>query len=54
MGESRDSGRNSGLDVRAKLAVISAIPERFDGESLDGVPVLRSEPEMGESNTRSK
>ena len=37
LGESRDSGRTPGVDRRAKLAIISAKPERFSGESLDRV-----------------
>jgi len=34
LGKSCDSGCNSGLDAEAKLAVISANPERFSGERL--------------------
>jgi hypothetical protein len=48
LGESRDSGLRLGLDAKAKLAIISAKPERFSGKSLDGVPGSRSGPIIGD------
>jgi hypothetical protein len=47
-GESRDSGHDSSLDAKAKLAVFSACPERFLGESLERVPDSRSGLIMGD------
>src|SRR3989442_14787451 len=49
LGESQDSKRNPCLDRKAKLAIISAKPERFSGESLDGVLESRSGLIIGDS-----
>src|SRR3989441_12889311 len=48
LGESQDSKRNPCLDRKAKLAIISAKPERFSGESLEGVLESRSGLIMGD------
>jgi len=48
LGESPYSGRTPGLDRKAKLAVISAKPERLSGESLQGVLESRSGLIMGD------
>jgi hypothetical protein len=48
LGESQDSRLNPGLDRKAKLAIISAKPERFEGESLEGVLESRSGLIMGD------
>ena len=42
LGESLHSRRTPGLDRKAKLAIISAKPELFSRESLDGVLESRS------------
>ena len=47
-GESPYSGRTPGLDRKAKLAIISAKPERLSGESLQGVLESRSGLIMGD------
>jgi len=46
-GESGYSGHNTGLNARAKLAIISERPERFFGERLEGIPESRSGPKNG-------
>jgi len=48
LGESQDSRLNPGLDREAKLAIISAEPERFQGESLERVPDSRTGLILGE------
>src|SRR3989442_15357781 len=48
LGESLYSKRNPGFDRKAKLAIISAKPERFSGQSLDGVLESRSGLIMGD------
>jgi len=46
-GESGYSGHNTGLNARAKLAIISERPERFFGERSEGIPESRSGPKNG-------
>jgi len=48
LGESQDSRLNPGLDHKAKLAILSAKSERFQGESLEGVLESRSGLIMGD------
>ena len=48
LGESLYSRLNPGVDREAKLAIISARPERFQGESLEGVPDSRTGLIMGD------
>jgi hypothetical protein len=48
-GESRDSGRGSGLDAEAKSAVLSPCQERFFGQCREGLPDSRSGRIMGDS-----
>jgi len=48
LGESRDSGRGTGLDARAKVAVLSPCYERSLGQCRVGVPDSISGLIMGE------
>ena len=48
LGESQDSRLNPGVDREAKLAIISASPERFQGESLEDVTDSRTGLIMGD------
>ena len=48
LGESLYSQRTPGLDRKPKLAILSAKPERFSGESLEGVLESRSGLIMGD------
>jgi hypothetical protein len=48
LGESLHSRRTLGLDREAKLAIISAKPERFSGQSSEGVLESRSGLIMGD------